>query len=179
MVKKITKDDVGVGLMATLAATLIIAIGASAYSKIKEESEQNKEEERKEVRAKQFAEYIVSEISEAAKNPELSNWSIEYYKRDPKGAERLIKSLEADSTKYADAIFRDARTALNWVGDRADNALTFQEAAARVAQQGFEPIGPGRPADAGITHLLNVNMKHLKDTSMELAAMRKAKSMVD
>lgn len=179
MVKKITKDDVAVGVMATLAATLLIAIGASAYTKVKEQAEQRKEEEHQEVRAKQFAEYIVSEVSEIAKNPALSDWAIQYCKRDPKRAERMIKALEADSTKYANAIFRDAGAALIGVGDRADNVLTFQEAAARIARQEFEPIEPGRPANSGIAHRLDVNRKHLKDTSIKLATIRKAKSMVD
>lgn len=180
MSNKLTKNEIKLlGTVMAPFAAILITLGALCYPAEKEKANQRQEEERKEVRAKQFAEYIVSEVSKAAQNPELSNWSIEYYKRDPKGAERLMKELEADSTKYADAIFRDAGAALIGVGDRSDNVLTFQEAAARLAQHGFEPMGPGPVSYTGVAHRLDVNRKHLKDTSLELAAIRKAKSMAD
>ncbi len=180
MSNKLTKNEMK--LLGTVLApfvAIVLALGAISYPAEKEKENQRKEEERKEVRAKQFAEYIVAEASRAAKDPALSDWIIEYYKRDPKGAERTLKALEADSTKYADAIFRDAGLALIGVGDRDDNVLTFQEAAERLAQHGFEPMGPGPISNTGVAHRLDVNRKHLKDTSMELAAMRKAKSMAD
>lgn len=174
MKKKVIDDVKVLGMVLAPVLAFMLAMGVTSYPVQKDAA--NKGYTRQQQRAKQFAEYIVGEVSDIAKNSAVTDWAIAYYKRDPEKAEQYIKKLEADSTKYANAIFRDAPVALNEVGDRVDNVLTFQEAANRMARKPFRPGSDKRIGS--LAHNLNVNREHLKNISVSLAEMRKAKSIV-
>ncbi|MDE5616076.1 MAG: hypothetical protein K2I81_04575 [Alphaproteobacteria bacterium] len=204
---KFTKYDFKIlAKILTPIVALFIAAGVGEYTD-SEKADEEKKDERTEQRAQQFAEYIVAEATKTAKNPTLSDWAIEYYKRDPNAAEELIKGLEADSTKYANAIFRDARDVLNILERRTDKTISFQEAAAHIQKEPAVTYGPkytmqteyveqsdgdmvaigaravptGQTESKGASKVrkMAINKKHLQKISTDLSVMRKAKSIVD
>lgn len=189
--------------------TLIVMIALGVDGQVKkhhEKERQNQEKAKMELRARQFAEYILEDVEKQVDkkmDKQTILWYVDEYKKNPKKYDERIKDLMTDSTKYADAIVRDADV-IHEYDKRKGKTLAFEEAMKMVESEQALSVGPkmrgefrmgvshGEEVIAGIDYeptgetevkganprrKLKVNKEHLRETSQMLKKYRTAKDM--
>ena len=189
--------------------TLIVMIALGVDGQVKkhrEKERQNQEKAKMELRARQFAEYILEDVEKQVGkklDKQTILWYVDEYEKNPKKYDERIKDLMADSTRYADAIFRDA-SVIHEYDKRAGKTLAFEEAMKMVEAEealttgpkmrgefrmgyshgeeviagiDYEPTGEMEVKGANPRRKLKVNKEHLKETSQMLKKYRTAKDM--
>lgn len=193
---------------------LVLAVGlggliwlAKVDKKAKEQEEAQKkleqvEKERQAKRAHDFADYIIEDVRAYAipSKRSIREWC-ENYKFDPGYWDGRIQDLVSDSTKYANAIYRDA-----WCIQKLHPNISFESALKWIDEQSSVVIGPKYEAEynMGVSHgeeviksvsyvpsgktevkgsnhsaeyKMKVNKRHLKEISLKLAQLRAGRNL--
>jgi preprotein translocase subunit SecG len=180
---------------------------AKADKKAKEKEEAQKkleqvEKERQAKRAHDFADYIIEDVRAYAipSKRSIREWC-ENYKFDPGYWDGRIQDLVSDSTKYANAIYRDA-----WCIQKLHPNISFEAALKWIDEQSSVVVGPKYEAEynMGVSHgeeviksvsyvpsgktevkgsnhsaeyKMKVNKRHLKEISLKLAQLRAGRNL--
>ena len=180
--------------------SLLVGLGNYKFGQHLQKRKQNKA--RQEQRGKDFANYIISDIRNSVKenvnDTNIVNAAKEY-KQDSVAYKAHFAQLRQDSTKYADAIFRDA-IIINGMDKLQKTSIPFEEALEYVNSQpaeyhvqktktyihtehdgfgGFNVWTEYVPTDEVIiepnnspARIIKINKRHLTRISLELATMR-------
>lgn len=186
---------------------ICLLIGNIAYNTQERKARKAAQEQeilRKKQRGDDFANYIINDTRKWVVKNQDEDKIMQYiaeYQADPDKYNAKIDSLIQDSTKYANAIFRDAGI-INFL-DTLPNYASFREAMAYVNSQTtehkyvekkstvqVEPDGQGGvvawsefvPGDTIVEYnrtparILKINKRHLRNISLELAMRRQGKN---
>ena len=196
--KRMDKDTKG--CLAVIIALFVILYGGAAIESRMYENKLKQKAECKEQRRLDFAKYVIEDTKNwVAQNQDTAriNQAVKEYKANPIEYNAKIATLIADSTKYADSVFSNAR-AINFMED----TISFQDALLYVDSQqpihsvtktktvynlehgGFgefvvvaEDVSDGTVIEPNRTFawFLKNNKKHLRDISLELKHLRVGK----
>ena len=183
-----------------------IGIGVSHVKEaITEKNKKKQETEIRKQRSDDFANYIISDTKDwvlANLNDNNINVASQKYNTDSVLFNHQMDTLIMDSTKYADAIFRDARI-ITYLDQEKNKLVPLSAAMDYVDSQkmyrqvvkykeyhsleydgfdGFYTLIEREPVDTIVEYnqtparILKINKKHLRDVSLDLATRRVAKT---
>ncbi len=174
---------------------------AREQERVKQQIE-NAEKAKQAQRAHDFADYIIEDVRAYAtpSKHSIREWC-ETYKDAPNYWDGRIQDLVSDSTKYANAIYRDA-----WCIKKLNPNISFEAALKWIDEQSSVVIGPKYEAEynMGVSHgeeviksvsyvpsgetevkgsnqsaeyKMKVNKRHLKEISLKLAQLRAGRNL--
>lgn len=200
-----TKSDVYLlRIMAVMAGVGLLCISGPIYNAHKKALADKKALKQRNVRSAAFANYIIDDITNQTNTQTPSNWAMRQYQECPECVGDMIKQLAADSTKYANALFRDADAVLASLDARLEKEISFDEAlnlmkAEPAVQYGPEykmettwgewddgervaigqhpvPTGKMESKGASVVRIMEINKNHLKRKTESLADLRAARA---